>query len=298
MTKMPRPETIIRRSLKKVPLSRRVRRKCQRMWSEARLAARKARYRRQVGGWDTKQVAFVFGCQRSGTNMVLRTLAASMEVDRVEESDPAGFCDCRIRDQAVRDALVARSTAKCVIFKPICDSHRALELYAEDPGSRGIWIYRRYQDVANSAVEYWGDQTQRFLEDLLKGDGNWGVAQWNREKVTPECVAELRQAAADGLSPHAAAALFWYMRNRTYFEQKLDAHPATLLVRYEDVVTDPAGEFERLCRFLNINFGEEMAAKVFSSSVKKRPFPPVGAKVEALCEGMLARLDAVRASAR
>lgn len=277
-------------------LVKRIRRKCGRVWSAYRLVRAKERFRRREGRTDRTRVAFVMGCQRSGTNMTLWTLDRSMDVDVIEESDPRAFVHCRVLDKAVRDAIVERSTAQCVIFKPICDSHRALELYAEDPGSKGVWVYRNYRDVANSAVRYWGDQSRQFMLDLLDGGGDWGIAQWNREKLSDECLSTLREAAGDALTVHEAAALFWYMRNRTFFDQELQHQPSTMLTRYEDMVTNPLTEFERLFRFLDVRFRPDMVQEVFSTSVRRHSFAGINRRVEELCDHLLERLNAVRAA--
>lgn len=293
---MPRPAMINKGSVPTQPFMKRARRRCEHLWSEYVLDLKKRRYRERVAMPREKTIAFVFGCQRSGTNMMLRTLDRSLDVDRVEETDTRAFRDTRILPKAARNAVLSQSTAKCVVFKPICDSHRALELMAEHPGSKAVWTYRDYRDVANSAVEYWSDQMQQFIEDLLQGGGDWGVALWNREKVTDECLAEVREAAAAGLSPHGAASLFWYMRNRLFFEQKLEDNNAVLLTRYEHLVSDPAAEFKRLCGFLGVMYDADVVARVFSTSIRKRPFPGVNPKIEFLCQGMVERLDAERAA--
>ncbi len=293
---MARPAVIRKGSIPKAPFWTRLRRRSHRAWSEFRLQRVKARYRRGIGAGQERTVAFVLGCQRSGTNMVLRTLGLSLDVDPVEESDRRCFQDGRIMDRRTRNALIAQSTAKCIIFKPICDSHRAVELLAEHSGSKAVWIYRRYQDVANSAVRYWADQLQTFIDDLLQGGGDWGVAQWNRERVTDECIARLKEAAGDGLNPYGGAALFWYMRNRTFFDQELKHCPSMALLRYEDAVTESAREFERLCLFLDVRFEPTMVDKVFPTSLGKHPRPPISRPVERLCDEMMEQLDTARAS--
>ncbi len=271
----------------------RVRRKWGQWWNDFALSRRKVAYRRTVGVPTTKTVGFVVGCQRSGTDMTIKTLDRSPDVDRFDEYDRRAFDDTRIRDKRIRHALITASTARCVIFKPVSDSHRVIELLAEHPGGKGIWLHRDYQDVANSAVERWGDTVQRFIEDLLEGGGDWGFRLWNREKVTEESLAELREAAAGGLNPHAAAALFWHLRNRTFFEQRLERNPGVLLAKYEDLVTEPEGEFQRLCHFLNIRYEPEMVEEVKATSIRKRPLPQVDERIHALCRGMMERLDAV-----
>ena len=173
---MPRPEVVRRERLVRPPFFIRVRRPIDQAWYEHRLARKKARFRRQRSPVKRKTVAFILGCQRSGTTMVQRTLDRLMEVDKFEEHDQRAFRDCRIVGKEVRNALIERSDAQCVLFKPICDSHLALDLFKDHPGSKAIWIYRNYRDVANSSMQYWGDQAKLFIEDLLDGGGDWGVS--------------------------------------------------------------------------------------------------------------------------
>ncbi len=289
---MPRPEVVRRERLVRPPFLKRVRRYAEHTWYEHRLAGKKARFRRGRPPVRDKTVAFILGCQRSGTSMVQRTLDRLMEVDKFEETDERTFRDYRIAGKEVLDALIERSTAACVLFKPICDSHRALELLAEHPGSKAIWIYRDYQDVANSSMEYWGDQTKMYIEDLLDGGGDWGVAQWNRETITEDYLREIRRACSEGLCPHGACALFWWMRNRPYFTQHLHDRPDTLLVKYEDAVRKPREAFERMCRFLGLAFDPSIIAHVFASSVSRRERPRISPRIAELCDGMLDRLDA------
>jgi hypothetical protein len=278
------------------PFLKRVARKWDRFWTDRKLARRKAVYRRKAGPPVTKTPVFIVGCQRSGTDMAIKTLDHALVVDRFDEYDDRAFDDCRIRDLATRQRLIADSTATFAIFKPVCDTHRVTELLAEHPEGKVIWMYRRYQDVANSSVERWGDRTKEWLVDLLNGGGDWGTRQWNREKITDECLAEVRQACPDNPSPHEAATLFWYMRNRTFFEQQLENNPAVLLACYEETVTRPQEEFTRICRFLDIDFSADLTEKIFASSVRKREFPQISARVEELCNTMQARLDRVRAA--
>ena len=269
--------------------------KVQRTWASRALARRKARHRRRRGPLAYQTAVFVVGCQRSGTSMTIENLDRSLDTDRFDETDERAFDVYRIRDKQVRDRLIAASTASCVMFKPVCDAHRVDEQMAEHEHAKAIWIFRRYQDVANSAVVRWGDTAQRWLEDLLQGGGAWGDRQWNKEKVTEECLEEVRRACSEGLTPHAAAAVFWYMRNRTYFDQGLPDNPDVLLVRYEDVVGKPREEFARMCEFLGIGFNPEIVAQIFSSSVRKTDFPDIPQPVRALCDGMMERLEQVAA---
>lgn len=283
---------VITRNSQLLPLPRRLRNKCRRVWSALRLARRKARYRRRDEPVETTRAAFIVGCQRSGTTMALFMLNESLDVDVLNESDARAFVECRIKDIETRRRLLDRSTASCLIFKPVCESHRLNDLLCEHPGSRGIWMYRDYADVANSAVTLWGDTTKRYMLDLFKGGGDWGGYQWNRERINDECLDELRAAAPDDPAPHEAAALFWYMRNRTLFEQPLLHRPDVLIMRYEPLVGDADEGFRRLCAFLDVGFSPRMVRRVSKASVGRKNRPPLCDSVEDLCRGMLERLDA------
>jgi len=285
----------IKLNLPRAPFPKRVSKKLRRLWQEHQLNRRKADYRRSQPSASLRTVAFIVGCQRSGTSMTLSTLNESLDVDVYNESDARAFVDCRIKPAEVLDGIVNSSSARCVMFKPVCESHRVTELLGAHDHARAVWMYRDYQDVANSAVERWEDTTQRWLKDLLNGGGGWGLWQWNQEKVTRECLAEIRTAVQDeDITPHAAAVLFWYLRNRTYFEQALADRSDVLLVKYEELVTTARPEFERICAFLGIRFSPDMIRNVSTTSLRKKPFPAIPERVHELCRGMLARLDAVR----
>ena len=107
---------------------------------------------------------------------------------------------------------------------------------------------------------------------------------------------ENRRTGAEALAPHAAAAIFWYMRNRTFFDQQLEARRDVFIIRYEDVVAAPHEQIERVCRFLEVRFESRMVSKVFRSSVGKLPFPELPEGITALCAGMTQRLDRVLAA--
>ncbi len=284
------------KTVKKGSLRKRALKKWDRFWTDYTMARKKAKHRRKVGRPEKQTAAFVVGCQRSGTDMTIKTLDRSVDVDRFDEYDERAFEDCRIKDREICERLVAESNAKCIIFKPVCDSHRATDLLNLHPGSKVIWIYRRYQDVANSAVERWGNRTQQWVQDVLKGGGDWGWRQWNKEKVTDEVLAQVKEVCPADVSEHGAAAIFWYMRNQTYFDQDLQNHPDCLLVRYEEAVASPTEEFRRMCDFLGIDYYPDMTSKIFSSSVGKRKSPPIAEPIEELCQAMLDRLDAARAA--
>lgn len=267
-------------------------------WLDVRLGVRKAWLRRGRPQPAVKTAVHVVGCQRSGTEMTIYLLDRSMDVDRFNENHRAAFHFCLIREAEIIRRLVARSRAPFVVFKPICDSHRVGELLAWHRPSRAIWLYRDYRDVARSAVAKWGDTNRRHLLDLVAGGGDWGWSQWTRGGYTAELLDEVRQHIHERLSANGGAALYWYLRNRTYFAQQLERRDDVDLYAYRDLVTHPLEEFARMCAFLGLSFSSEMAESVHARSLARGRSIELEAPIEELCESMLARLDTETARRR
>ncbi len=251
----------------------------------------KARHRRGRPGPKTKQAVFLVGCQRSGTDMSLYVLDRCMDVDGFNEDHPSAFVRCRLKPSLIIERLVERSGAPHVVFKPVCDSHRVAALLDAHQPSRAVWLYRDYRDVANSSVNRWGDFNLRHLRDLSAGGGSWGWSQWNREWLTEDAMAEVREAVNEGLTPFGAAAIYWYLQNRYYFTQDLSQRGDVGVFRYRDLVTRPREEFGRMCAFLGIGFTEAMATAVHARSVHKGRTIDLDPRIRELCDRMLARLD-------
>ena len=72
----------------------------------------------------------------------------------------------------------------------------------------------------------------------------------------------MRNAAAYGLAPHSAACLFWYLRNKAFFDQDLGNRTDVMLACYESLVQKSEQKFERLCRHLSIMFEPAVVAEV------------------------------------
>lgn len=92
---------------------------------------------------------FVFGHQRSGTNVLLDTLAASIACDVVNEGDPAGFNKFCLRPVPEVARLVEASARGC-LMKPITETLKFREIMQAHPGSRAVFIIRNPLDVVPS----------------------------------------------------------------------------------------------------------------------------------------------------
>lgn len=241
---------------------------------------------------------FILGSQRSGTSMLVDVLDKSDAVRAYEESDPAVIQgDYRLRSKSEIDALVAASTKPAVVFKPLADSHYADDILRRHPGSKGLWLYRRYTDVANSSVRKWPGFFREILRNFHTRDLSW--LGWRGERLSEADLDFLAGFWHDDVTDHEAAALFWWLRNRTFFDRDLASHPdLVLLVQYEHLVQRPHAAFARVCAFMDVPFEESLVAEVSARSVGKSAFPPIDARIRELCDGLLERLDEAFESAR
>ena len=100
----------------------------------------------------------------------------------------------------------------------------------------------------------------------------------------------------ESMDPYDAAALFWYVRNRFFFDLGLDRDSSVMPLRYEDLVRDPATVIGRVYRFVGARSSRAGATLVHGDSAAKGKDVKLSPDIEALCRELLARLD--RAHAR
>jgi hypothetical protein len=205
---------------------------------------------------------FLVGLQRSGTNMLVRGLERDPRFQVYNENHRAAFSRFRLRPDPVIRRLVEHSRHPYVLFKPLCDSHRTDSLLDDlglDRPPRAMWAYRSVDGRARSAVAKFGDTNLRTLRDLALGQGR---DRWEAQRLSPdslELVASVDWARA---SPLDAAALFWYVRNRLYFELGLAERSDVLLVSYDAMIADPEAEMTRICGFLDLPYHRRLVAHV------------------------------------
>lgn len=211
--------------------------------------------------------------------------------DHQESEANIAFKDYQLRSDRIIRALIRVAPAPIVAFGNILDSQFADRLLTRFDGSRAIWVYRAYQDAANSSVLKWGNH---FKDDMVR----W-VARSELDRLGPrgkrvssETVQLFARIFHDDLSDEDGACLYWYMRNRLYFDLELHRDPRVLLVQYEDAVLHPEQAFRRIFGFLGFPYDPAIVAEVFASSVGKQPGPSLDPRVREVCDELKAQLDA------
>jgi hypothetical protein len=231
----------------------------------------------------------ILGEMRSGTNMLADCFDNCLSADVYHETDNDAFVDYELRDLPTIRRLIADSNGTHVVFKPIADSNCADDLLEGLPGARVIWIYRRYQDAVNSALEKWTEHRE-YLRLILEEPDK---ARWRARGLSADDLALIRQHYSGKLSDASARALIWYIRGRCYFTQKLQQRSDVMLINYEELVTNPREHLRAAFDFVALPFQEGYYEHVATSSIRKRPDPEIAPEIAELCAELAAQFTAV-----
>lgn len=258
--------------------------------SRASRAWRKWRWRRAHGvEAGTAMPVWLVCVQRSGTNMVVRGLEESPEVEVHNENDGAAFDHFRLRPDDVVRQIVMNSRHRYVLFKPLCDSHRVDELLSLDTptAGRAIWAYRGVDARVRSAVAKFGDTNLRVLTEIAAGRGG---EMWQAQRLSEQSLDVIRSFDWRAMSPTSAAALFWYVRNNLFFELGLDRRGDVLLSSYDALVADPEGRTRALASFLDLAWHPGLAAHIERRDARRADRLDLDPRVRKLCDGLEERL--------
>jgi len=241
-----------------------------------------------------KTVLFIFGCQRSGTSLILEVFDKDLSTKVYGEfSKLSSASDNKLRLNPLDSvkAELDKDKVPLVILKPLVETQNAVKLLNYFEGAKALWMYRHYKDVALSNLQRFGlGNGIKNLRPIVANDPH----NWRSEHI-PESVREIvLKHFSEDMNPYDAAALFWLVRNYFFFELGLDKHPDVIMCRYNDLVRYPFQTMENIYRFLGQEFpGDELLGEVHSSSVGKGKVVELSSEVEVLCQDFLERLDEV-----
>lgn len=251
-----------------------------------------------------KQVLFIFGCQRSGTSVTLRSLGKLPEAMSYPEinsdlstKDTSELPRHTIRLDPLQDvkSVLERNPSRLIVVKPLVESQRAKEILEYFPQSKALWIYRDYADAVHSMAEKWGrDFGVEHLLPVLKNDPD----NWRSESLSDSVLEDIQHAADKGINGHDGWGLFWYARNSLYFDQLLANEPQMSLLKYENMVSDERYLPNALRRVGMPYYAAvvESATKFHRSSIGKGRDVEFSPHVRALLDSMSERLDLVEAN--
>lgn len=266
------------------------------------LTLRKWRWRRAHTVVPMAVPVFLVGVQRSGTNMLVRGLERSPEFEVRNENDRAAFHRFRLRPSPVIRALVERSGHPYVLFKPLADSHRIVQLLdalGTPSPPRAIWAYRSVDGRVRSAVAKFGANNSIALRAIAEGSSGHRLRadapsqetiDHLREGLSAKSLALVRSFDYDELTPESGSALLWYVRNALYFELGAHERDDVMLSSYDALVEHPQETMRALCAFLRFPFHPDLVAHM-----QRRSGPSARLKlhpeIRRRCDGLQTRLD-------
>jgi hypothetical protein len=231
---------------------------------------------------------FVFGKQRSGTNMIMYAFHRHPEAMVWDEHrDSRVFVNFRVRSLDVIRKVIEESCFPIVCFKPICDSHMIKDFIVAFPDAHHVWMYRDYADTANSALRKFATPN-RALRLVCTGQPGGG---WFAEGVSTISREILSRVYHEGLSEFDLSCLVWWARNRIIVESGLLTSPDVTLVRYESIVSRPDAMFRWLFARIGISYCDAVVRRVTDRSIGRHQAPEMDAAVRDLCSVLLRELD-------
>lgn len=259
-----------------------------------RVAWAKRQWRRAHGRPPgTGMPIYVVGLQRSGTNMLMRGLDQAPEIEVHNENDKALFDRFRLRSSEVLTKALSSSRHDLIVIKPICDTHdvdRLLDLPGVTAG-KALWVYRDVQGRARSEVSKFGPANLLALRDIGAGRGH---TRWQGQRLSDESVRLVQSFDLEAMSPHTAAALFWVIRNRLFFDLGLDRRSTVRLVSYDAFARDPESQMRGICDFMGIGYRPEFSAHVSPRQTHGSAALDIDPAVLALADDLFERLEACR----
>lgn len=239
------------------------------------------------------RVLFIVGCQRSGTTLMTSLFDADRDCRVFREFSVLSSMDKHgIRLNPLPDvaAIIGRVRAPLVVAKPLVETQRIRTLLNYFSGSRALFMYRRYMDVASSDLVKFGPRNAiDNIRPIAAGDPH----NWRSAGASASVRELIRAHYSEDMSPNDAAALFWYARNRLYYDLELAARPEVMLCRYEHLAMDPTAVMRRIYEFVELPCPDlTHTAQVHAASVSKGRNLELSPGVRALCEELQERLDA------
>jgi len=204
------------------------------------------------------QVVFIFGHQRSGTNLLFRLLSDSLGARSYNEDNMDAFTCFRLRDTESIDALIATSARPCV-FKPISQTMNFVEILASHRGARGVFIFRNPLDVVTSLLREYGSSLHELTHDIGYNfmvnrlrDLNITLSDWRPIDAIIDRFSGRFSLSSDFASK---CALRWLLQHATLQQRGILQSSAVVPIAYEDILAHPEQVSMRLSAHLQADVG-------------------------------------------
>jgi hypothetical protein len=240
---------------------------------------------------EKHSILAILGCQRSGTSVMSRVFFRDLDVAVFREKSaltggPEGL---RYLPFPELNEYLAKQRAPFIVFKMLVESQRAIDYLDTVDGARVVWLFRNYRDIVNSNLTKFG--IRNGIDDL-RPIVNAEEGNWRSEACSEETRNTIRRYFSESMNPRDAAALFWYARNRLYFEQELFRDDRVMLLEYENFVRNPSKTMRQIYELCDRPYpGDFLVAEVKTGSISKGRNIDLSPEVDELCSAMLHRMQ-------
>jgi len=237
-----------------------------------------------------RKIFFITGCQRSGTSVMQRGFERDMNAKIYgEKSKLSSIEGIRLKPlDRVKDEL-RKDKAQLIVLKPLVESQNILKLLDYFEGSKALWLFRDYKDVAASNLKMFG--TRNGINDIrpiVENQGN----NWRSEGISENTRNIICQHFSENMNPYDAAVLFWYARNILFFDLGLDVNPRVLMCKYEHLIAKPKEVFQNIYEVLGQPFpGEKITEEIHAGSFRKGKDIEISPAINDRARELLKRLD-------
>jgi hypothetical protein len=241
-----------------------------------------------------KTILFIFGCQRSGTTLLTEIFERDLVNTKVYgEFSPLSSNDkkhhIRLNPLPLVRTQIENSRPSLVVLKPLVESQNALKLLNYFDNSTALWVYRHYRDVALSNLEIWGlENGINDLRPIVEGQPQ----NWRSENVSEYTKQIVRKHFSEDMNPYDAAALFWFARNRLFFEMDLDKNYNVMTCKYDNLITNSLKTISDIYKFVGYKYpADKIPVNIYADSKGRGKNIKLSQAIEILCNDLLNKLD-------
>ncbi len=239
-----------------------------------------------------KHILFIVGCQRSGTTLMLRIFDNDLNTACFGERSVLSTRDekgLRLNplDEVKKELVKVR--APFILLKPLVESQNLPKLLDYFEGSKALWMYRHYKDVAASNLKVFGKENGiKDIQPIVENE----VGNWRTENLSTNVRETIINFFSEEMNFYDAAVLFWYARNSLFFDLELDKKSNVLMCNYIDLVRQPRQMLQGIYEHVGRPYpGDKIISEVHSQAIGKGKELQLSKEVEVLAESMLYRLD-------
>lgn len=229
---------------------------------------------------------FIFGMNRSGTNMLAWSLDRASESTLFNEDHPDAFVNFELKDDQTIADLIRKSGDSLCIFKSILNLLEADSIVDRFDG-RGIIIFRPVEQVISSLINEFGDvgvhNIRCQLADIV--DGRLPMLMRRSDCFEGSIKSLIQDWLRDPLDDASAVALSWLCLHKLVFSARLDRDPRFLFVGYDRLTEDPEFELRRVCAFAGCAFEPAMAEGI-KPSTRLSPTDKIAENLLLRCHAM------------